>query len=327
MTRATTKALVGCVLLSLAVAALGLDMDEVKRAVRDAERKLGPASATVTITPNPADTGEFNPQRLWGTFTWQIENGQPRWWQHFSEADVAPHRGARTVVADMREDQILWYEVFDQPATAGIGRLGKPGTNAAPMIGRSYLGHWLSKVLDAMRDATVTEHGDEVVVSGQYRGNVSLTFDRAKGWLATKMSYASPQDPGLVDEWTITKAVEGDGSWYVVEATSHFAFPSRSDLAGKDTTTSIVFSDLKTGKQAALKPYPKPTEGTLVAGQDVSVTYKLRPDGVLEFLEKRERPQRSVLAWNWLFVGSGAVLLLVCLSWLVLSKRRSPVSL
>lgn len=305
-----------------------MDSSEVVAALKKAESHLGPASANVTVTPTPPDTGDVNPQRLWGTFDWQIVDGKTIWRQHFTEADIAPHRGARSVIAEMRDNRILWYEVFDTGTVPGIGRIGKPGTNAAPMIGRTYMGRWLSTVVERMHNVTVIEKGNHVVVQGgEATGNLVLTFDRSQGWIATKMSYTSPQDPGLVDEWTINKAVESDGSWYVVDGTSHFAFRTTRGITGKDISTTVIFSDLKTGAEAKPIAFPKPPEGVLVADTSNSSTYKLRPDGTLEFLEKRERPQRRVIGWNWLFVASGAILLLVSLSWLILSKRRSPVSL
>lgn len=306
--------------------AFAIDRDEVVASLQQSEHSLGPACGQVVISISPAFQTNVAIGRWWGPFDWKVDSRHALWKQHLSDADLAPMRGARDLIWEVRPEGLLRYEVYkDYPKQPGQGLLGNDGpesppiVNTSPLIGRVYRGYWLSDVVAKLQNPQIRLDGQLCIVTGQYPFGpkaipVSFTFDPSKGWLAVAGTVEPA--PDQQDQWVISETQDTQEGSYVVQATETERAPRMATR-----TTTYAFSGLKTGATAQALTFPKPVDRTIVSAPNDDTDY-LFSDGRLESFLNRKAPQRGVLTWNLLFVLSSAALLLGSLAWLASSKRR-----
>lgn len=304
-----------------------MDADGLIHELKKAEKQLGPISYKSFITEEPRALITPGPdlQGSAGIFDVELEGSSAKWWKHFSQAEMEPMRGARSIVWQLREDGILWYEVYDAGTSRpGIGTFWKEKiVNETPLVGRTYQGQWLSSLLGELKGLRVNPLGKTYVAQGEFLPGLTfvITFDSEKGWLATHGELRNAKDPTGGYQWTVTNAVKSDGSWYVAQAEATFRSTPDAIFPGLRRWT-FTHSDLQTGKDAKLDRFPKPIAGTMVSGPE-STNWILGADGKMTYHSTRVRAQRSIWSWNIIFVLSSSAILFVSVVWLVLSKRRS----
>ena len=303
-----------------AASSFGVSTDEIVTELKKAETSLGPASGHVRIINDvPFHANGAGPDQFWGYFTFEASSGRMQWSQHFSEQDMLPQKGARTEVYEATPKGMLWYEVVDSPRGPGIGSISLDhGTSVSPMLGRAFRGTPLSKVVADLKNVEVRESGSNIIVTGNFKPEVllSLSFEPRKGWMATHGILYSNKPNAPSETWEITKTSMVGRTWCPIEASLTTKFSSL-----EHRTSTLVYSDLLP-MVADRSAFPRPIEGSLLGGPE-STTYKLSSDGTMSYFEKREKPHRKSIAWNLMFVLSGALLLVVSLAWLVLSRRRA----